>query len=278
METLHPKIATKSATRHILKTFGLKLGKRLGQNFLIEPTVVDDIVAAAEIAPGEQVLEIGAGLGALTQGLLEAGATVKTVELDKKLPPILAHTLMGYDNLTIIQGDILKTDIAALTERKPFKVTANLPYYITTPIIFALLNQNLPITKLVFMIQKEVAERIVAPPSTKDYGSLSVAVNYYADVKLVRTVSPNCFMPPPNVESAVICLDVLPNRRVKVSDEDRFFRIVRASFAQRRKTLSNALKGGGFSPEDIAAMLARSGIDGSRRGETLSIDEFAALV
>lgn len=274
---IRPQIANREATSHILKAFGLRASKRLGQNFLINSAIVQGIVTAAEIEAGDRVLEIGPGIGTLTQGLAEAGAQVTAVELDKKLPAVLAETLKGYDNVKIVPGDILKTDIRELMGQRPFKVAANLPYYITTPILMALLEQKLPITKIVTMVQKEVAERMIASPGGKDYGALSVAVQYFTAPEIVLEVPPSSFLPPPAVDSVVISCRVLENPSVSVEDEKMFFRVVRTSFGQRRKTLFNALKGLGLDKEIVAAALEKTGIEPSRRGETLSLQEFAKL-
>ena len=272
-----PRIADRGVTNHILKAFNLHASKRLGQNFLIDAGVVNGIVATAEIGSGDRVLEIGPGIGTLTQALAEAGADVTAVELDKKLPAVLAETLKEYDNVRIVPGDILKTDISALMGEEPFKVVANLPYYITTPIIMALLEQKLPITRIVTMVQKEVAERMIAEPGGKDYGALSVAVQYYTQPEFALNVPPRCFMPAPAVESAVMDCVVRKEAPVDVKDEKMFFRVVKASFGQRRKTLSNALTGVGISKDDVKNVLNTAGVDGTRRGETLTLREFAAL-
>lgn len=272
---LHPRIADESATRHILKTFGLRASKRLGQNFLIDAGIVRAIVAAAEISAGEEVLEIGPGIGTLTQGLLEAGANVTAVELDKKLPAVLAETLAGYENFRLIQGDILKVDVAELMT-PPFKVVANLPYYITTQILLTLLEKKLPVTKIVTMVQREVAERMTAAPGSKIYGAMSVAVQFRAEVKIAFDVPPEKFLPRPEVTSSVVICDVRESP-VKVSDEEFFIKVVRAAFGQRRKTLLNSLIGAGFKRELILAALEGAEILPERRAETLSIAEFAAL-
>ncbi len=274
---LTPQIADKGVTKHILRAFDLHASRRLGQNFLISPGVVRAVVEAAGIETGDLVLEIGPGIGTLTQGLLEAGAQVTAVELDKKLPAVLAETLRGYEHLNIVQGDILKTDIPALMGEKPFKVAANLPYYITTPILLSLLEQNLPITHIVTMVQKEVAERMTASPGGKDYGALSVAVQYYTEPEIVLDVPPSCFFPAPEVDSAVIACTIRKTPAVAVKDDILFFRVVKASFGQRRKTLSNALKPLGIPKEKIESALRNAKIDASRRGETLSLTEFAAI-
>ena len=270
--TLHPQIASREATSHILKAFHLRASKRLGQNFLIDGGIVRGIVEAAEIADGDRVLEIGPGIGTLTQGLAEAGADVTAVELDKKLPEVLAHTLAGYDNVRIVQGDILKVDIPEIMGEGKFKVVANLPYYITTPILMALLERRLPITRIVTMVQKEVAERMTAQPGGKDYGALSVAVP-----EIVLEVPPKSFLPAPEVDSVVISCRVREVPAVRVRDERLFFRVVKAAFGQRRKTLSNAMKGAGFAKEEILSAFEGAGIDAARRGETLSLEEFASL-
>lgn len=272
-----PQIADRGVTSHILKAFNLHASKRLGQNFLIDAGVVNGIVMTAEVGTGERVLEIGPGIGTLTQALAETGADVTAVELDKKLLAVLAETLKDYDNVRIVPGDILKTDIPALMGDQPFKVVANLPYYITTPIIMALLEQKLPITRIVTMVQKEVAERMVAPPGGKDYGALSVAVQYYTEPEFALNVPPRCFMPAPAVDSAVMDCVVRTAPPVEVKDENQFFRVVKAAFGQRRKTLSNALTGVGISKDEVKIVLEKAGVDGNRRGETLSLTEFAAL-
>lgn len=274
---IQPTIASREVTRYILKTFNIHMSKKLGQNFLIDADIVRGIVDAADIRPGERVLEIGPGIGTLTQGLAEAGAEVTAVELDKKLPAVLAKTLDGYENVRIVQGDILKVNIPEIMGSEPFKVAANLPYYITTPIIMTLLERRLPISRLVTMVQKEVADRMVAEPGTKAYGALSVAVQYYTQPHVELDVPPRSFIPAPEVDSVVIVCDVREEPPVTVADEKLFFRVVRAAFGQRRKTLSNALKGAGFDKELIRTALPAAGIDGTRRGETLSLTEFAAI-
>lgn len=270
---LHPLIADPSATRHVLKKFHLRAVKGLGQNFLIDANVVRQIVEAADICAGDEVLEIGPGIGTLTQGLLEAGARVTAVEVDKKLPAVLNETLAGYENFRLIAGDILKLNVAEIMPR-PFKVVANLPYYITTQILLTLLEKNLPVTKIVTMVQREVAERMTAAPGSKIYGALSVAVQLRSEASIAFEVSPKSFLPPPEVTSAVVVCNV---RKLFDVDEEFFTRVVRSAFAQRRKTLANSLAGAGFSREKISAALTATGIDGSRRAETLSLAEFAEL-
>ncbi|MDT8903690.1 16S rRNA (adenine(1518)-N(6)/adenine(1519)-N(6))-dimethyltransferase RsmA [Anaeroselena agilis] len=274
---LKPRIAKREVTLHILRAFGLHASKRLGQNFLVDEVVVDSIVAAAGVTPGEAVLEIGPGIGTLTQGLLEAGAQVVAVELDRRLVEVLADTLAGYDGVRVVHGDILKIDISREMATAPFKVVANLPYYITTPILMGILEQRLPVSVLVTMVQKEVAARMVAAPGGKDYGALSVAVQYYTAPEIAFYVPPRSFIPAPAVESAVIRCAVRERPPVEVTREATFFRVVKAAFAQRRKTLANALKAAGLAAGEVAAIMAASGIDGGRRGETLSLAEFAAV-
>ena len=252
-------------TRHILKKFKLRAVKGLGQNFLIDAEAVRKIVEAADICAGEEVLEIGAGIGTLTQGLLEAGANV-----DKKLPAVLKETLAGYENFRLIEGDVLKINLVEIMPRR-FKVVANLPYYITTQILLTLLEKNLPVTKIVTMVQREVAERMTAAPGSKIYGALSVAVQFRSEARIAFEVPPESFLPPPEVTSAVVVCDVRkPPFEV---DEDFFTKVVRSAFAQRRKTLLNSLSRAGFDKEKILS----SGIDATRRAETLSLEEFAQL-
>ncbi len=276
-QIIQPKIASREVTTHILKAFGLHMSKRLGQNFLIDATIVQGIVDAAEIQPGDRVLEIGPGIGTLTQGLAETGACVTAVELDKKLPAVLAETLKAYDNVTIVPGDILKVNIPEIMGEGPFKVAANLPYYITTPILMTLLERHLPITNLVTMVQREVAERMVAKPGSRIYGALSVAVQYYTDPAIVLDVPPRSFIPAPEVDSVVIACKVREQPAVQVRSEKMFFRVVKAAFGQRRKTLANALKGGGLPKEQVRDAMEQVGIDPTRRGETLSLIEFGRL-
>lgn len=274
---IRPIIAKRETTLHILKKFGIHMSKKLGQNFLIDEHIVNGIVAAAAITPADTVLEIGPGIGTLTQGLAETGAQVVAVELDKQLIGVLAKTLEGYDNIRVVHGDILKIDISREITAEKYKVVANLPYYITTPIIMKLLEDRLPIDVLVTMVQKEVAERMVAKPGGKEYGALSVAVQFYTDPEIVLHVPPASFIPPPAVESAVIRCRVREKPPVDVASERLFFRVVKGAFSQRRKTLANALKTTGISSEKLAQILTATGIDGTRRGETLSLAEFALI-
>ena len=275
-----PVIADPKVTRHILGAFHLRASKRLGQNFLVDRSVVQGIVDAAELSPADTVLEIGPGIGTLTQGLAESGARVVAVELDKKLPAVLAETLKGYDNVQIVPGDILKLNIPEILELRAgerFKVVANLPYYITTPIIMTLLEQRLPIERLVTMVQKEVAVRMTARPGSKDYGALSIAVQYFTVSRLIMDVPPRSFLPAPEVTSAVISCHVQDVPTVQPHDEKLFFRLVRAAFGQRRKTLLNALTGAGLTKEMSRAGLAAAGIAENMRGEQLSLADFARL-
>ena len=275
-----PVIADPKVTRHILSAFHLRTSKRLGQNFLVDAGVVRAIVDAADLSPADTVLEVGPGIGTLTQGLAESGARIVAVELDKKLPAVLAETLKGYDNVTVVPGDILKLDILRILNLgagERFKVVANLPYYITTPILMALLEQHLPIERMVTMVQKEVAVRMTARPGSKDYGALSVAVQYHTDARIVMDVPPRAFMPAPEVTSAVIACRVRETPAVRPSDEKLFFRLVRAAFGQRRKTLLNALTGAGLTKEQCRAGLTAAGIAESLRGEQLSLADFARL-
>ncbi len=271
-----PTIANKDVTLHILKRFGIRMSKKLGQNFLIDEHVVQSIVKAANITQDDAVLEIGPGIGTLTQGLAEAGAAVTAVEIDRRLIEVLAKTLEGYENIRVVHGDILRIDIGKEVAAPRYKVVANLPYYITTPIIMGLLEAHMPVDILVTMVQKEVAQRMVAVPGTKDYGSLSVAVQYYTKPEIMFVVPPASFIPPPAVDSAVIRCTVREKPPVEVNDRI-FFRVVKAAFAQRRKTLSNTLKTTGVPAETLKIILEKAGIDGGRRGETLSLEEFAAI-
>ncbi len=272
-----PIIASPQVTNHILHRFKLRADKKLGQNFLIDENIVRNIVAAAELSDKDMVLEVGPGIGTLTQGLAESGASVVAVELDKRLLPVLDTTLEGYDNVRIVNGDILQVDIMQTVGVDEFKVCANLPYYITTPIIFALLEKRLPMERLVAMVQKEVAERMAAKPGGKDYGALSVAIQYYTEPEIAFIVPPSSFIPAPSVDSAVIVCKRREKPPVEVCDEALFFRVVKAAFSLRRKMLNNSLKNMGIKGEQVAKWLELAGVDGKRRAETLSLEEFAAL-
>ena len=272
---LESVIASPEVVHYICKRFDIKMSKKLGQNFLIKRGIVDEIVHAAEITVGEPVLEVGPGIGTLTQGLAQSGADVTAIELDRRLLEVLDTTLASYDNVRIIHGDVLKLDVPTIMNHKPFKVVANLPYYITTPIIMSLLESKLPIERLVVMVQKEVALRMVAKPSTKDYGALSVAVQYYTEPDIVLDVPPKSFLPAPAVTSSVIRCILRDKPPVDVIDEKLFFRVVKAGFAQRRKTFANTMRTTGLSKEQIDDILVKANIDGQRRGETFSLQEFA---
>lgn len=258
--------------------------KKFGQNFLIDTHVLDKIIRAAEIDKDDMVLEIGPGIGTMTQYLACAAKKVVAVEIDRALIPILEDTLEGYDNVRIINEDVLKVDIRALAEEensgRPVKVVANLPYYITTPIIMGLFENHVPVKSITVMVQKEVADRMQVGPGTKDYGALSLAVQYYAKPYIVANVPPNCFMPRPKVGSAVIRLERHEKPPVEVKDEKLMFRLIRASFNQRRKTLANGLKNSpelDFEKEQIEEAILSLGKGASVRGEALTLEEFAAL-
>ena len=272
---LESVIASPEVVHYICKRFDIKMSKKLGQNFLIKRGIVDEIVHAAELTPGEPVLEVGPGIGTLTQGLAQSGADVTAIELDRRLLEVLDTTLASYENVRIVHGDVLKLDVPTIMNHKPFKVVANLPYYITTPIIMSLLESKLPIERLVVMVQKEVALRMVAKPGTKDYGALSVAVQYYTEPDIVLDVPPKSFLPAPVVTSSVIRCVLRDKPPVDVIDEKLFFRVVKAGFAQRRKTFSNTMKTTGLSKDRIEELLAKANIDGQRRGETFTLQEFA---
>ena len=272
---LESVIASPEVVHYICKRFDIKMSKKLGQNFLIKRGIVDEIVHAAELTVGEPVLEVGPGIGTLTQGLAQSGADVTAIELDRRLLEVLDTTLASYDNVRIIHGDVLKLDVPMIMNHKPFKVVANLPYYITTPIIMSLLESKLPIERLVVMVQKEVALRMVAKPGTKDYGALSVAVQYYTEPDIVLDVPPKSFLPAPAVTSSVIRCILRDKPPVDVIDEKLFFCVVKAGFAQRRKTFSNTMKTTGLTRDRIEELLAKANIDGQRRGETFTLQEFA---
>ena len=279
MEDIQPIIARREVTTRILQAFHLKADKNLGQNFLVEESVVNRIAKAAELTPEDTVLEIGPGIGTLTQALAMTGASVISVELDKRLIPVLQETVGAYENVHVVQGDILKVNILETVQgATPFKVCANLPYYITTPIIMNLLEQKLPLERLVVMVQKEVAERMTAPPGGREYGAISVAMQYYTEPKIAFIVKAGSFLPAPKVDSAVLVCKKRSTPPVDVPDEKLFFKVVAAAFSVRRKMLTNSLKNmGGLTGELVKAWLDRAGIDGTRRAETLSLEEFASL-
>lgn len=277
------KLSSSKITKDIVQRYGFKFTKSLGQNFLINESILDEIVESANISDDDVVLEIGTGIGTLTSKLCERAKKVIAVEIDKNLLPILQETLSDFDNITIINKDILKIDIneelTNLGINQKIKVVANLPYYITTPIIMKILEEKVNVDCMVLMLQKEVANRMNATTSTKDYGSLSIAVQYYCDTDIVCKVPKNSFIPEPNVDSLVIKLSVNEKRKVDIEDEELFFKIVRGSFSKRRKTILNSLAGyeNLVDKEKIEKILEKADIDTKRRGETLSIYEFATL-
>lgn len=267
-----------NTTQQIVNKYKFKFSKSLGQNFLIDNQVLSDIVTSAEVNNDDFVIEIGPGVGTLTKELLQVAKKVCAIELDKDLIPILNEELKEFENFELVNKDALKVDFNELIgEEKSVKLVANLPYYVTTPIITKLITEGYNFKSLTIMIQKEVAERIDAEPNTKEYGALSLLVQYYCDTDLVRKVSPTSFIPRPKVESSVIRLDKLDSPRVQVEDEKLFFKIIRASFNMRRKTLWNALKSLGLNKDLLENALQECDIDPKRRGETLSIQEFASL-
>lgn len=266
----------------VLQKYHFVFQKKYGQNFLIDPHVLEKIVNAAQITGEDCVLEIGPGIGTMTQYLAESAREVVAVEIDRALIPILKDTLSAYDNVTVINEDIMKVDIQRLVQERnqgrPIKVVANLPYYITTPIIMNLLEKNVPLQSITIMVQKEVAERMQVGPGTKDYGALSLAVQYYARPEVVANVPANCFMPRPNVDSSVIRLTRYPQPPVEVADERYMFAVIRASFNQRRKTLANGLANGmGISREQVTEALEKMGLSPTIRGEALTLEQFALL-
>ena len=268
----------------ILQKYEFHFQKKFGQNFLIDTSVLERTIAAAEIGREDCVLEIGPGIGTMTQYLAERAGSVVAVEIDKALIPILEETLAPYGNVTVIQGDILKLDIRELAEKyaggKPMKVVANLPYYITTPIIMGLFEKSVPLSGITVMVQKEVAQRMQAKPGTKDYGALSLAVQYYAEPEIAANVPPNCFMPRPTVGSAVIHLRRYAVPPVKVEDEKFMFELIRAAFNQRRKTLANGLSNAqelGVTREQVTKVLEELGLSPTVRGEALTLEQFAQL-
>ena len=279
-----PTLGNPQNTIAVLQKYNFSFQKKFGQNFLIDTHVLDKIIRSAEITKDDFVLEIGPGIGTMTQYLACAAREVVAVEIDKALIPILEDTLSSYDNVTVINEDVLKLDIVKLAQErnggKPIKVVANLPYYITTPIIMGLFESHVPVQSITVMVQKEVADRMQVGPGTKDYGALSLAVQYYAKPYIAANVPPNCFMPRPKVGSAVIRLECHEEPPVQVKDEKLMFRIIRASFNQRRKTLANGLKNSpeiSLSREGIEQAIAELGKGTSVRGEALNLEEFATL-
>ncbi len=270
-------------TKQIIKKYEFSFKKNFGQNFLVDERVLDKIINAADIGENDLIIEVGPGIGTLTQAMAKKAGKVVSVEIDRTLVPILEELLEDYDNIEIINEDILKVDLKALIEKHKgmnVKMVANLPYNITTPIIMTILEKHIPMESLTVMIQKEVAYRMNAEPSTKDYGSLSLMTRYYCEPYLVANVPPNCFMPRPNVDSAVIRLTILDKPPVEVKDESFLFEFIKAAFSQRRKTLVNCIYNSGImkmSKEEIAALLRSLGYDERIRGESLTLQDFARL-
>lgn len=277
-------LGTPKATLEVINKYGFAFQKKFGQNFLIDSNILENIISAAEITKEDFVLEIGPGIGTMTQYLCESAREVVAVEIDKMLIPILKDTLSEYDNVEVINEDVLKVDIKSLAEErnggKPIKVVANLPYYITTPIIMGLFESGVPIDSITIMVQKEVADRMQTGPGTKDYGALSLAVQYYSKAELMLKVPATCFMPKPNVDSAVIRLTRHKESVVDVKDSALMFKIIRASFNQRRKTLANGIKNSPelqYSREQVTEALNAIGKSENIRGEALTLEEFAKL-
>ena len=278
------KLSNPQRTIEVIKKYEFCFQKKFGQNFLIDGHVLDKIIAGAGVTKDDMVLEIGPGIGTMTQYLSEAAGKVVAVEIDRNLLPILQETLADYDNVKVIHADVLSLDLEKLVQEenggRPIKVVANLPYYITTPIIMALFEQHVPLANVTVMVQKEVAARMKSGPGSKDYGALSLAVQYYAEPYIVANVPCNCFMPRPNVDSAVIRLTRYEEPPVQVKDEKMLFKIIRASFNQRRKTLQNGLNNSSelnFTKDQIAAAIAEAGFSPSVRGEALTLEQFAKL-
>lgn len=276
------RLSSHRATKEVVNKHNFKFSKSLGQNFLIDDNVIDRILEGARLSETDRIIEVGPGIGTLTREMGKVAENVVAIEIDKTLIPILKETLADLDNVEVINEDILKVDVQGLINEKlnggPVKLVANLPYYITTPIVMKFLEEDIPVTDIVVMVQKEVADRMNAKPSTKDYGALSVAVQYYCDTEIVAKAPRHMFVPQPNVDSIVIGLHVRDEKKYVVDNEDIFFKTVKASFGQRRKTLLNSLGGLGFlSKDEIREALQAANIDEKRRGETLSIDEFANL-
>lgn len=276
------RLSSHRATKEVVNKHNFKFSKSLGQNFLIDDNVIDRILEGARLSETDRIIEVGPGIGTLTREMGKVAENVVAIEIDKTLIPILKETLADLDNVEVVNEDILKVDVQGLINEKlnggPVKLVANLPYYITTPIVMKFLEEDIPVTDIVVMVQKEVADRMNAKPSTKDYGALSVAVQYYCDTEIVAKAPRHMFVPQPNVDSIVIGLHVRDEKKYVVDNEEIFFKTVKASFGQRRKTLLNSLGGLGFlSKDQIREALQAANIDEKRRGETLSIDEFANL-
>ncbi|MCC0764475.1 MULTISPECIES: 16S rRNA (adenine(1518)-N(6)/adenine(1519)-N(6))-dimethyltransferase RsmA [unclassified Clostridioides] len=276
------RLSSHSATKEVVQKHNFKFSKSLGQNFLIDSNIIDKILDGARVTEGDNIIEVGPGIGTLTCEMGKVAEKVVAIEIDRNLIPILKDTLSDLENIEVINQDILKVDIQELVKDKlnggPVKLVANLPYYITTPIVMKFLEEDIPVTDIVVMVQKEVADRMNAVPSTKDYGALSIAVQYYCETEIVAKAPRHMFIPQPNVDSTVIGLHVRAEKKYDVHNEELFFKTVKASFGQRRKTLLNSLGGLGFlNKDEIREILKEANIDEKRRGETLSIEEFAVL-
>jgi 16S rRNA (adenine1518-N6/adenine1519-N6)-dimethyltransferase len=282
---LSKDIATPTRTKEILQKYGFSFKKSLGQNFLIDTNILNNIVRAADLDEEQAVIEIGPGIGALTEQLARAAGKVVAIELDQRLLPILKDTLAPYPNVEVVHGDVLKVDLHQLIRErlgqyKRINVVANLPYYVTSPILMKLLEEQLPLRRIVVMMQKEVAERISAKPGGKEYGALSIMAQYYAEASIAMIVPHSVFIPQPNVDSAVLKLDIRETPPVDITDRNLFFKVIKTSFGQRRKTIFNNLLNGMFSKEErdiLIAVLEKAQIEPTRRGETLSMNEFALL-
>lgn len=274
---LEANLADRQVVQYVIKRFGIHAKHKLGQNFLIRPDVVAAIAEAAELGKGVPVMEIGAGIGTLTQALAETGADVTAFELDKSLERVLSHTLEHYKNVHIIYEDVLKADLKTILGDRDWRCAANLPYYITTPILLSLIQSDLPISLFVFMMQKEVADRILAAPGSKDYGALTLAVNFDCTSERILDIPPAAFIPRPQVTSTVLKLRRRKEPAVAVKDRKLFFRLVKMGFGQRRKVFTNAMKAGGIPADLIPVILAKADIDGKRRGETFSMEEYGRL-
>lgn len=274
---LEANLADRQVVQYVIRRFGIHAKHKLGQNFLIRPDVVSAIAEAAELGEHVPVMEIGAGIGTLTQALAETGADVTAFELDKSLERVLSHTLEHYKNIHIIYEDVLKADLKTVLGDRDWRCAANLPYYITTPILLSLIQSDLPISLFVFMMQKEVADRILALPGSKDYGALTLAVNFDCTAERVLDIPPSAFIPRPQVTSTVLKIRRREKPAVEVKDRKLFFSLVKMGFGQRRKVFTNAMKSGGIPADWIPEILAKAGIDGKRRGETFSMEEYGRL-
>lgn len=274
---LEANLADRQVVQYVIRRFGIHAKHKLGQNFLIRPDVVSAIAEAAELGEHVPVMEIGAGIGTLTQALAETGADVTAFELDKSLERVLSHTLEHYKNIHIIYEDVLKADLKTILGDRDWRCAANLPYYITTPILLSLIQSDLPISLFVFMMQKEVADRILAMPGSKDYGALTLAVNFDCTAERVLDIPSSAFIPRPQITSTVLKIRRREKPAVEVKDRKLFFSLVKMGFGQRRKVFTNAMKSGGIPADWIPEILAKAGIDGKRRGETFSMEEYGRL-